>query len=80
MELLNEIYTKSKIYFSNAKIFRIIKPENNKSFLYKYKLFKSFIDFYVFKINYEFDIFSNKEFFDEIISLLNKIYINGYNL
>ena len=75
MKIINEINSLSNNFFSTAKTFLIKTDEKNN-------LYKKYIDLFIriFEINYGFAKLSNKEFFDEVISLSNKIYINGISL
>jgi len=75
LKILNEINSLSNNFFSTVKTFLIKTNEKNN-------LYTKYIDLYlkIFEINYGFAKLSNKEFFDEVIPLLNSIYINGISL
>jgi hypothetical protein len=75
MKIINEINLLSNNFFSTAKTFLIKADDKNN-------LYKKYIDLFLklFEINYGFAKLSNKEFFDEVISLSNKIYVNGISL
>ena len=88
MKLINEIYSLSKIFFSNSNIFIIEKynqkniMDNNQLRKEKDEIYKSFIQFFlkIIETNHGFAKLNDNEFFKEIISLANKIYLNGINL
>ena len=77
-----------KIFFSKEKIFIIEKynpkniMDNNKLRQEKDEIYKSFIQFFIkiIETNHGFAKLNDNEFFKEIISLANKIYLNGINL
>jgi hypothetical protein len=83
---LNEIYNLSNTYFSSVEEFFLDNnnyyKNNEKKTLDIKNLIKSFINFFkkLFETNQGFSRLSNKEFFDKIISLSNKIFINWTNL
>ena len=85
MKLLNEISDLSDKYFSNVNKFidqKYNMNKNNNNYLDTKSIMESFIQFFIklFKTNQGFSRLSNKEFFDNIISLSNKIFVNGTNL
>ena len=74
MKIINEINSLSNNFFSTAKTFIKTDEKNN--------LYKKYIDLFlrIFEINYGFAKLRNKEFFDEVIYLIIKIYMNGISL
>ena len=84
--LLTEISTLSNSYFSISRKFSNNKEDmnylNGEAINELKELNESFIKFYIkiFETNHNFAKLSNKEFYDNIISLSNKIFINATNL